>query len=124
VCFLPFHAFVLVAAILELSLASGNAADEKEVTGREAEAIALAVNTFQAEHRKEPKFYGDLKHYTVSIERQGRQVDVVFIPDRSPKPRNVPEPYLELGGSTVYGSEVHYIISLDRMKILKEHYAR
>ena len=121
---LPFRVLVLAAAIIELSLASSTARDEKEISGREAEAVALAVKTFQAEHRKEPKFYGDLKHYTVSIERQGQQVDIIFIPDPSPKPRNVPEPYLELGGSTVYGSEVHYIISLDRMKILKEHYAR
>ena len=68
------------------------------------------------------QIYGDLKHYTVFLERQGRQVDVRFVPDPSPKPQNVTEPYVELGGSTIYGYEVHYIISLDRVKI--EHYAR
>jgi hypothetical protein len=115
----------MTAAILGCPLLSGYAADERKLTGREAEAVALAVNAFQASHRKNPKFYGDLKHYSVSVERQGRNVDVSFIPDPSPRPRNIPkdEPYLEFG-STVYGTGVTYLISLDHIKILKETYMR
>jgi hypothetical protein len=117
----------LAASVASLLLVmTAAAAEDREFTGREAEAIALATNTFKSEQRKDPKFYGDLKHYTVFLERKGEQVDVIFVPQRSPRPANIPktEPYLEFGGSTVHGSEVHYIIFLDRMKILKEHYAR
>ena len=110
-----------------LFLITSGAAQDREFTGREVRVIALATNTFKSEQHKDPKFYGDLKHYTVFLERKGEQVDVIFVPQRSPRPANIPktEPYLGVpGGSTVYGSEVHYIISLDRMKSLKEHYAK
>jgi hypothetical protein len=122
----PSRLFVSAAAILGFTVLSGHAAEGQKLTGHEAEAVALAVNTFQSEHRKDPNFYGDLRHYSVFLERMGTRVDVTFVPDRSPRPSNIPkgQPYLELGGSSVYGSEVHYIIALDRMKILKEHYAR
>ena len=123
--FLPFRVFRVTGAILGCALVSGYAADDRELTGREAEAVALAVNTFQASHRKEPKLYGDLKHYTVTFERRGRKLDVGFIPDPSPRPRNIGknQPYIEFG-STVYGTGVDYLISLDRMKILKETFSR
>src|SRR5438874_137806 len=98
----------MTAAVLGCALFSGSAADEPELTGREAEAVALAIQSFRASRRNNPKFYGDLKHYTVFVEPRGRQVDVVFVPDSSPKPPHVTEPYVELGGRTVYGAEVHY----------------
>jgi hypothetical protein len=115
----------MTAAILGCPLLSGYAADELKLTGREAQAVALAVETFQAGHRKKPKFYGDLKHYTVSIKRKVRNLDVVFIPDPSPRPANLPKdrPYIEFG-PTIYGTGVSYLVSLDRMKILEETFGR
>jgi hypothetical protein len=122
--FLPFRVFLSAAAVLGVALVSGYAADERKFTGREAEAVALAVKTFQAEHRKEPKFYGDLKHYSVSVERQPSRLEVAFIPDPSPKPKLAKNQYWLEFGSTIYGSGVTYVISLDRMKILKETFMR
>jgi hypothetical protein len=115
----------MTAAILGYPFLSGYAADERKLTGREAEAVALALNTFKAAHRKSPKFYGDLKHYSVSVEREGGKVDVAFVPDPSPIPPNIPkDQWLSIGGGTAYGNVVHYIISLEHMKILDEVYER
>src|SRR5262249_25530370 len=98
------------------------AADEVHLTGREAEAIQLATKVFKSkqgstDHEGHP-VYGDLKHYDVDVERHGRKLEVIFLPKWAPSEQ--PHP----GGSTDYGWEVHYIISLDQMKILEEHYAR
>jgi hypothetical protein len=47
-------------------------------------------------------------------------LEVVFVPEQPPlKPNEA-----GTGGSTIYGWEVHYIIALDKIKILEEHYAR
>jgi hypothetical protein len=100
------------------------AAEPVHLTGREAEAIQLATKTFKSKQGSKDQeshpVYGDLKHYTVQIERHGRKLEVIFVPEESPlKPNEA-----GTGGSTIYGWEVHYIIALDRMKILEEHYAR
>jgi hypothetical protein len=99
-------------------------ADAVHLTGREAEAVQLATQVFKSKQGSKDKegqpVYGDLRHYAVEIERQGRQLEVVFVPEPPPlKPNEA-----GTGGSTIYGWEVHYIIALDRMKILEEHYAR
>jgi hypothetical protein len=39
---------------------TSDAAEDREFTGREAEAIALATKTFKSEQSKNPKVYGDL----------------------------------------------------------------
>ncbi len=109
---------------------SCRAADDRELTGREAEAVSLAVQKFKASRHptRGPNdiVYGDLERYTVLLERHGSEVQVIFVPDLSPRPRNIPkgEAWLQFGGSTVYGSEVHYHISLHRMKILRETFGR
>ena len=102
------------------------ATEEREMTGREAEAIELATRTFKRKRLTEPKFYGDLQRYRVFLERHGESVEVTFLPDRSPRPRNIPkeQPWLELGGGSAYGREVHFHISLRTMKIVREDYAK
>ena len=112
-----------VVAILALVLpVVCYAAEEVELTGREAEAISLATRVFKSKQGSKDQeghpVYGDLKHYDVDVERHGRKLEVIFVPKWSPTEK--PHP----GGSTDYGWEVHYIISLDEMKILEEHYAR
>jgi hypothetical protein len=45
--------------------------------------MALAVNTFKSEHVRNPKFYGDLNHYTVEVNRYRNQLEVIFVPNPS-----------------------------------------
>jgi hypothetical protein len=108
-------------AVLLLPLVS-YAAEPVRLTGREAEAIQLATKVFKSKQGSKDQqghpVYGDLKHYTVEVERHGRKLEVVFIPGWASAEK--PHP----GGSTDYGWEVHYIIALDQMTILEEHYAR
>ncbi len=98
------------------------AAEPVHLTGREAEAIHLATKVFKSKQGSKDQeghpVYGDLKHYEVEVERHGRKLEVIFVPKWAPTEK--PHP----GGSTDYGWEVHYIIALDQMKILEEHYAR
>jgi hypothetical protein len=110
---------VLLAFFAQAALA----AEPNSLRGNEAEAVALATQVFKSKqgstYRGHP-VYGDLRHYTVELARHGRKLEIVFVPE---------EPRLKrreagTGGSTIYGWEVHYIIALDRMRILEEHYAR
>jgi hypothetical protein len=98
------------------------ATEEVHLTGREAEAIQLATKVFKSKQGSKDQeghpVYGDLRHYKVQLERHGPKVEVAFVPEWAPTEK--PHP----GGSTDYGWEVHYIIALDQMKILEEHYAR
>jgi hypothetical protein len=98
------------------------AAEPVHLTGREAEAIELATKVFKSKQGSKDQeghpVYGDLKHYTVEVEPHGRKLEVTFVPNWAPMEK--PHP----GGSTNYGWEVHYIIALDQMKIVEEHYAR
>lgn len=115
---------ILVCVALSATTFGAFAQNELQVTGREAEAIQLATKVFkskQGSHDQEGRpVYGDLHHYTVLLKRQKNQLEIVFLPDEAPhKPNEA-----ETGGSTVYGWEVHYVVALDRMKILEEHYAR
>jgi hypothetical protein len=112
-----------ILAVLLLPLASYGA-DTVHLTGREAEAVQLATQVFKSKQGSKDQeghpVYGDLRHYTVQIERHGRKLEVIFVPEEPPlKPNEA-----GTGGSTIYGWEVHYIIALDRMKILEEQYAR
>ena len=98
------------------------AAEPVHLTGREAEAIQLATKVFKSKQGSKDQdghpVYGDLRHYKVQLERRGRKVEIAFVPEWAPTEK--PRP----GGSTDYGWEVHYIIALDQMNILEEHYAR
>ena len=76
----------LAASVASLLLViTAAAAEDREFTGREAEAIVLATNTFKREQRKHPKFYGDLSHYTVFLERKREQVTRSHARPRSPR---------------------------------------
>ena len=112
-----------VLALLLFPLATYGA-DTVRLTGREAEAVQLATQVFKSKQGSKDQeghpVYGDLRHYTVQIERHDRNLEVIFFPEEPPlKPNEA-----GTGGSTIYGWEVHYIIALDQMKILEEHYAR
>ena len=97
------------------------AAEPVHLTGREAEAIHLATKVFKSKqgnkNQKVIEFTGTLSIMTLRS-------------SATPKVRSRLRPEVGAdreaasGGSTDYGWEVHYIIALDQMKILEEHYAR
>ena len=121
-CKLGFAKRSFVFALLTLPLISV-AADNLELRGREAEAIELVTKVFKS--KQGTKYagwpvYGDLRHYSVQLERHEKRIEIIFVPDQPPfKPNEA-----GTGGGAKYGWEVHYTVALDRMKILEEHYAR
>ena len=72
----------LVAALL-----MSTAAADSRISGNEAEAIAIAVRIFKS--KQGSKFeghpvFGDLRHYTVELERTSNRLEVTFVPDQPP----------------------------------------
>ena len=101
----------------------GYAAEPVHLSGREAEALQRATQIFKS--KQGTKYagwpvYGDLRHYTIELRRQGKKLKIDFIPDQPPlKPNEA-----GTGGGTKYGWEVVYVFSLSPLKPLEEHYTR
>jgi len=89
-----------------------------KLSGREAEAVNLATRDFIAKHYSKS---GDLRHYTVEMERRGRTVEITFLPDE-PRPLRLNE--AGTGSGTAYGLCVTYIVSLGPPKIIRFYFAR
>jgi len=96
------------------------AAELPEIRGVEADAVSFAIQSFKSTARGKDAqggpVHGDLRHYSVQLERHGREFEVIFVPD--------PDPGSKTGGRTAYGWEVHYHFSLKPLKLLKEGYGR
>jgi hypothetical protein len=109
------QAVVLCGVICSIAVSSmcAQPAAEPRVRALEAKAICPALAAFQAAAPK-----ADLRHYAVLVGKEGRNIDVVFLPDPGPG-----EEFM-VGGATKYGAEVHYIISPRTFKVLRMHYAR
>ena len=88
------------------------------LAGREGEAISLATRDFLAKHYSTS---GDLGHYTVEIERHGKSVEILFLPD---EPRPLRPNEAGTGSGTAYGLCVTYIVSLTPPKIIRFYFAR
>jgi len=116
------HALSLLMSLAFLPAAS-YPAEPTRLAGREVEAIERATQIFKS--KQGTKFegwpvYGDLRHYTVELERHGNRFEVDFVPDQPPlKPNEA-----GTGGGTKYGWEVVYVFSLSPFKLLEEHYTR
>jgi hypothetical protein len=105
---------LITASTLAFMLVTPQArAEEPQVRALEAKAICVALAAYQ---KTSPD--ADLRHFSILVDKEGRDYDIVFLPDLGPgeKPHT--------GGSTHYGAEVHYIISHRTFKILKVHFAR
>jgi hypothetical protein len=108
----------LVAMIVSVHSAHFAYSETVKLAGRDAEAISLATRDFLAKHYSRS---GDLRHYTVEIERHGKTVEIVFLPDE-PRPLHPNE--AGTGSGTPYGLCVAYIVSLSPPKIIRFYFAR
>ena len=106
---------LLILAITAAQFVS--AAETTELTGREIEAVSVAVAAFK---RGRYSASGDLRHFTVELDRHGKQLEVTFVPNIPPLRPNEGG----TGGGNIYGSEVHYYVALDTLKIVRMHFAR
>jgi hypothetical protein len=106
----------VAAAFMLLSIASAHftLAATKEIPGREAAAIALAVKEFTKLHPKT-----NFRYYTVELERRGDELDVTFVAERRIKAREAPP----LPPSP-HGPDMRYVVSLKRQKIVTFNYFR
>jgi hypothetical protein len=110
----------LVAAVAVVFSAQCIAGELAEIRGLEAEAVSLAIQRFKSGRAYKDEqggpVYGDLRHYSVLLERHPREFEVIFVPDA--------DKYGTIGGGTAYGWEVHYHFSLKPLKFLREDYGR
>ena len=106
---------LLILAVAAAQFAS--AAETIELTGREVEAVSVAVAAFK---RSRYSTSGDLRHFTVELDRHGKELEVTFVPNI---PRLRPDE-AGTGGSNIYGHEVHYFVALKSLKIIRMHFAR
>jgi hypothetical protein len=116
---------VLLASVYALSIQSVFARDPVHLTGRESEAVSVAVGEFHKDQGKRmvddgSLMFGDLRHYTVDLERHGQQVEVIFIPDSPRLKANE----AGTGGSTIYGWVVQYSVSLKTLKVTGPTFAK
>jgi hypothetical protein len=112
----------IVLALAMTTLNSSVIADAR-LSGKEGEAIAIAVQTFKSKQGSKmdgAPVYGDLRHYTIALQRGRNRLEITFVPEQPPLKRNE----AGTGGSTIYGWEVVYVFSLSPVKMLDEHYAR
>ncbi|MEY2536859.1 MAG: hypothetical protein QOG67_599 [Verrucomicrobiota bacterium] len=85
---------------------------EPRLRGTEAKAVCVALGAFQ---KLAPKV--DLRHYSVYVEKQGKNFHISFVPDQFPGE-------FVAGGGTKYGAEIGYVISHRTLKILEQHFTR
>lgn len=88
------------------------------MTGPELEACSVALDAFKREQTG-----ADLANYRISVKERPNEFEIIFIPNQPPSVGSGPR-RITVGGSTVYGPEVHYLIGKDGYGILKRSFAR
>jgi hypothetical protein len=113
-----FISSLFVAAIALIQPARFVQSATQPLTGREAEAISLATRDFLAKHYSRS---GDLRHYTVEIERHRKTAEIVFLPE---EPGPLRQTEAGTGSGTAYGLCVTYVVVLNPPKIVRFYFAR
>jgi hypothetical protein len=123
----PLITTLLIAVTAIAVVARCGATEFRELSGPEAEAVALALKVFKSKQGSKDEsgkpVYGDLKHYTIELSRDGDRLEIDFGPEFGPKDKG-PDGMTTVGGATQYGWAVTYIVSLKQMKIVDEHYSK
>ena len=92
--------------------------DGPHVSLQALEASAIALKQFSKE---QPRV--DKKHFHVVIDESDASVNVAFVPDPSPTKQGCAgaDCYLtmDVGGATVYGRSVTYVVSKESGKIIE-----
>jgi hypothetical protein len=81
------RAWCIAGLLLAALVSRAPSADQRRVTGREAEAIAIALADFKSKQGSKidgRPVYGDLRHYSLLLERQGNRLHIVFMPEDVP----------------------------------------
>ena len=93
------------------------AVDKIKVAGAEAAAISVAVEAFK-------KIYArpDLRHYSVEFARRKNELEITFVAENPEKVDNRHPG--TVGGGTIYGPDMTYVVSLKTFKILRYNFYR
>ena len=105
---------ILFGALLSSQVAVGR---DNTLTGAEAAAISVAVEAFKKIYAKP-----DLRHYSVELVRHKDELEITFVPE-NPEKVDSSQPGT-LGGGTVYGPDMTYVVSLKTFKILHYNFYR
>jgi hypothetical protein len=94
------------------------ARDKTNLIGAEAEAISVAVEAFKKIYAKPA-----LRHYTVQLARRRKnELEITFVAD-NPEKVDSGHPGT-VGGGTIYGPDMTYVVSLKTFKILRYNFYR
>jgi hypothetical protein len=107
--------FVLMAELI--SSRTVVAIDKPSLTGAEAAAISIAVEAFKKIYAKP-----DLRHYTVELARRKNELEITFVADNPEKVDNKHPG--TVGGGTIYGPDMTYVVSLKTFKIVRYNFYR
>ena len=73
------------------------------IRGVEAEAVSLAVQSSKRGYAYKDQqgwpVYGDLRHYSIQLERHPKEFEIIFVPDADPGSRSWWSDIIWLGGA-------------------------
>jgi hypothetical protein len=114
------RAKLVIMSILMVGLISSHdvvALDKPTLTGAEAAALSVAVEAFKKIYAKP-----DLRHYTVELARRKNELEITFVSD-NPEKVDSKHPGT-VGGGTIYGPDMTYVVSLKTFKIVRYNFYR
>jgi hypothetical protein len=107
---------VAIGVYFAVSYGAAWGADLVTLRGPALAAANVAIADFK---KLNPK--ADLRHYSVELIRHGKDLEVTLIPDL---PAHFPPGRAGTGGETVYGPSMTYVVSIERLKILRFNFHR
>jgi hypothetical protein len=89
------------------------------ITGPELVSSSIALQRF-----KEDEPTSDIANFVIDIRDASGIFEIIFVPNQPPKGATGTTDGVTMGGSTIYGREIHYIISKGNYEIIRKHFAR